>query len=122
MLKLKELREKKGLLQKDVANYLKIARNTYSQYEIGAREPDIITLISLADFFDVSVDYLIGRVDDPNVASDALVGTEDGRIVPLDDAGFSPEELSRITTVVESVVKKYLSTPDEETKENERKP
>lgn len=113
MLKLKELREKKGLLQKDVANYLKIARNTYSQYEIGAREPDIITLISLADYFDVSIDYLVGRTDNPNIANDVIVESADGNITSLDDAGLSPDDLSRITAVIEDVVKKYRSTTEE---------
>lgn len=113
MLKLKELREKKGLLQKDVANYLKIARNTYSQYEIGAREPDIITLISLADYFGVSIDYLVGRTDNPNITNDVIVESADGNITSLDDAGLSPDDLSRITAVIEDVVKKYRSTTDE---------
>lgn len=113
MLKLKELREKKGLLQKDVANYLKIARNTYSQYEIGAREPDIITLISLADYFGVSIDYLVGRTDNPNITNDVIVESADGNITSLDDAGLSPDDLSRITAVIEDVVKKYRSAPDE---------
>lgn len=113
MLKLKELREKKGLLQKDVANYLKIARNTYSQYEIGAREPDIITLISLADYFGVSIDYLVGRTDNPNITNDVIVESADGNITSLDDAGLSPDDLSRITAVIEDVVKKYRSATDE---------
>lgn len=113
MLKLKELREKKGLLQKDVANYLKIARNTYSQYEIGAREPDIITLISLADYFGVSIDYLVGRTDNPNITNDVIVESADGNITSLDDAGLSPDDLSRITAVIEDVVKKYRSTTEE---------
>jgi len=55
------LREKAGLTQKDLATKLGIARTTYSGYENGAREPDLDTLKRIADFFEVSLDYLLNR-------------------------------------------------------------
>lgn len=58
---LKSLRIKKGLTQQQVADLLKINRVTYTQYELDKREPDNTTLIALADFFNVTVDYLLGR-------------------------------------------------------------
>lgn len=61
MKHLKELRLKKKLLQKDVADYLGVNRTTYVKYETGASQPDNDTLSRLADFFGVSVDYLLGR-------------------------------------------------------------
>ena len=61
MLKLKELREKKGLSMRQAATDLNIPYNTYGLYERGEREPNIATLIKMADFFDVTVDRLIGR-------------------------------------------------------------
>ena len=61
MERLKELRLKKKLLQKDVADYLGVNRTTYVKYETGASQPDNDTLSRLADFFGVSVDYLLGR-------------------------------------------------------------
>jgi transcriptional regulator with XRE-family HTH domain len=64
--RLKELREEKGLLQKDVAKYLKITTSAYGYYEQGKRDPDTETLQKLADFFNVSVDYLLGRTDIKN--------------------------------------------------------
>jgi len=63
--RIKMLREKRGLSQAEVAKRLGIARTTYSGYEIGTREPDQNTLIKLAKFFDVSVDYLLGNTDNP---------------------------------------------------------
>lgn len=46
---------------------LNIAQNTLSQYETGVREPDLKTLRLLADFFDVSIDYLLERTDNPEI-------------------------------------------------------
>lgn len=61
MNRLKELRTSKGLLQKDMAAHLGIDRTTYVKYESEASEPSNDVLCMLADFFDVSVDYLLGR-------------------------------------------------------------
>ena len=62
-LRLKQLREKKKLTQADVAAHLQIARTTYARYETGEREMTYASLISLAEFFSVSIDYLLGRYD-----------------------------------------------------------
>lgn len=67
--RLKELRSKKGILQKDVAKYLGITTSAYGYYEQSKRAPDPETLEKLADFFKVSVDYLLGRTDDPSPPS-----------------------------------------------------
>ncbi len=63
MKNLKKLRESKGLSQMQLALKLGMNQNTISRYENGEREADYQTLILLADFFDVSIDYLIGRTD-----------------------------------------------------------
>lgn len=60
-MKLKELRIESGKTQKELADYLNVKQNTYSQYENGKLQIPIETLIRLADFYDVSVDYLLGR-------------------------------------------------------------
>lgn len=62
---LAELRKDKHLLQKDLANFLSISIGTVSNYETGAHEPDFETLCKLADFFQVSTDYLLGRTNLP---------------------------------------------------------
>lgn len=51
------------MLQKDIASYLNITTSAYGFYEQGKRKPDMETLKKLADFFNVSTDYLIGRTD-----------------------------------------------------------
>lgn len=63
MKNLKELRKKKGLSQLQLALKLGLTQNTISRYEHCQREADYQTLIMFADFFDVSIDYLIGRTD-----------------------------------------------------------
>lgn len=62
---LKELREKKGFTQKQLAEALYLSKTTISQYENGTHTPSIETFIKLADIFDVSIDYLLGRTAMP---------------------------------------------------------
>ena len=57
-MKIKELREKQGITQTELASKLDIGNVTYSRYEIGKREPDIQTLCKIADYYGVSLDYL----------------------------------------------------------------
>ena len=66
-MRLKELRKKKGISQLRLATDLNTTQNTISRYETGEREPGIGELIKLADYFHVSVDYLIGRTDNPKM-------------------------------------------------------
>lgn len=60
-MRLKELRKAKGLTQKQVGNDLSIPQNTYSNYERGDRKPPLVVLKILADYFDVTLDYLMER-------------------------------------------------------------
>lgn len=59
----KALREATGLTQSQMAEQLGISRSTIGMYETGAREPDFETLEKIADFFNVDIDYLIGRTN-----------------------------------------------------------
>lgn len=61
---IRNLREDRDLRQKDLAAMLNVSQNTYSQYETGVIELTASTLIKLADFYDVSVDYLLDRKQD----------------------------------------------------------
>ena len=62
--KIRELRIENGLKQKDLAQAVHIAANTLSQFEAGKANPSYDVLIALADYFEVSADYLLGRADD----------------------------------------------------------
>ena len=65
MMRLKELRRKKDITQEELAKQLQLSPSTIGMYETGRREPDFDTLQMIADYFHVSVDYLIGHTDDP---------------------------------------------------------
>lgn len=60
-MRLRDLREDNDITQNQIAIMLNIKQNTYSQYENGKREVPINILWKLADFYDVSIDYLVGR-------------------------------------------------------------
>lgn len=65
--RLKELRTSKGLSQKQLSIEIKISDRGIQRYEYGEREPSMSTLIALADYFNVSIDYLVGRTDNPKI-------------------------------------------------------
>lgn len=65
MFRLKELRKKRRMSQVTLAMELNMNQNSISRYETGEREADYKTLIAFADYFNVSVDYLLGRTDNP---------------------------------------------------------
>ena len=67
IIRLKELRKSKNISQLKLAIDLNTNQNTISRYESGEREADYSTLIALADYFGVSIDYLLYRTDNPNL-------------------------------------------------------
>lgn len=67
IFRLKELRKKKKISQVRLAIELDLNQNSISRYENCEREADYKTLIAIADFFQVSVDYLLGRTDNPKM-------------------------------------------------------
>ena len=66
-LRLRDLREDRQLKQIDVANFLNVKQTTYSKYELGKINIPIEALLKFSDFYHVSLDYLVGRTDDPSV-------------------------------------------------------
>ena len=63
-VRLKELRAEKGVTQKKLAEHLGIQPYSYQRLEYGIVRPGLNTAIALADYFNVSLDYLVGRSDD----------------------------------------------------------
>ena len=63
-MRIRDLREDNDLTQKQLAEYLHIKQNTYSQYENGQRQIPIEALIALAKFYKTSTDYILGLTDE----------------------------------------------------------
>ena len=64
-MRIRELRKARRITQLKMALDLDMSQNTISRYESGEREPGVAELIRIADYFRVSIDYLVGRTDDP---------------------------------------------------------
>lgn len=67
-MRLRELRKSKNMTLKDIANILNVSESAISQYENNKREMDNASLAIIADYFHVTIDYLLGRTDSPNLA------------------------------------------------------
>ncbi len=119
-MRLKELRIAQKLYQKDIADILGVDRTTYTKYESGASEPDIATLIQLADFFGVTVDYLISHEENVvsemstmeiNTIGKRIKGIRERQNLSLDDLAeklnMSPHQLF--------CYEYNMATPDEQT-------
>ncbi len=65
---LRGIREDRDIRQKDIAKYLNVSQNTYSQYETGVISLTAEVLIKLSDFYDVSIDYLLDRTNNPQIS------------------------------------------------------
>ncbi|MGW8822268.1 helix-turn-helix domain-containing protein [Paenibacillus lautus] len=106
--RLRELRSKKGLSQQELSNRLGFNRATYARYETGNTQPDFDTLQKLADFFDVSTDYILGRTN--TLSSSDRVN------------GFDEKEQAEFEAFINNpnhgiFFKDYLSAPEERKKE-----
>lgn len=87
-MRIKELREERDLTQEDVAKAIQTSQRNISRWEKGQNEPASSFLIKLADFFDVSIDFLVSRSDDfGNIVaasnSSASLTAEDQEILKL---------------------------------------
>lgn len=65
--RLKALRESRRIYQREMAEQLGLSFRGYQGYETNQTEPKLATLIAIADYYNVSIDYLVGRTDDPSM-------------------------------------------------------
>ena len=87
--RIRELRESSGYKsQQSFADAFGIAQSTVGNWEAGKREPNYDTTIRLADFFDVSVDYLLGRTDQKSMAVADTISSSNSADVPLTSDGL----------------------------------
>ena len=118
----KQLRLSSGLTQVEMAEKLGISRSTIGMYETGAREPDFDTLEKIADFFNVDIDYLLGRTEKttilPETAGKYYLNDETAKVAQeifenkelrglFDTArDASPEDLKTPQTILEALKRK----------------
>jgi transcriptional regulator with XRE-family HTH domain len=76
-LRIRDLREDHDLMQSDIAALLKTTKQQYSKYELMKQEFPIRHLSTLADFYNVSTDYILGKTKDPNPCKDTKKDEEE---------------------------------------------
>ncbi|MCJ7988914.1 helix-turn-helix domain-containing protein [Priestia sp. OVS21] len=106
--RLLELRKDKNKTQEDMSKILGVHRGTYANYEKGNRQPDFDMTKKIADYFDVTVDYLIGRTNDPQ--GDSL--KDDEKVLDgfwgYDLTGLSEEEIQELKKQIRKEIEFYL--------------
>lgn len=103
-VRLSQLRKEVNLTQEELSKKLKITRSALSLYELGKRDPDTETLNLLADFFHVSVDYLLGRTDIRDLSESKV---ETRAYHNLDVSGLPEEAIKQVEDYIEFVKQKY---------------
>jgi len=117
--RLEELRKKMKMTKKEVAELLKIDQSTYGKYELGKRQPDSEMLKKLADIFNTSVDYILGRTekynpadeianavkDDPELADfwNLLRQREDLKLLFKQTKKLEPREIQQIIRIIKAI-------------------
>lgn len=114
--RLKNLRENRGITQKFLAEKIGVKANTLSGYESGRREPDAETLRKMADYYEVTMDYLLGRTRDPKfsqatekIVNDIDLGSNVDDLMKKYNLMFNGEKLpkedvEKITQVVKTLM------------------
>lgn len=103
--RLKDLRKEKGITQKQLADMLKVGRPTIAGYETKGKEPDFDTVVLLADYFGVTVDYMLGRDETrkkpAEIDLDGLSEVQRANFELL--KALSPEEAVRVQAYIQGL-------------------
>lgn len=105
------LREERKLSQVEVAKALGMSRSGFSMYELGQREPDMEMVRKLADYFNVTTDYLLGRTDDPKGGNNEPIPEEWRKVIAqCRSLGLTPAQVMRalggLTIIGEALAQK----------------
>ena len=115
MKNLKNIRESTGISQKEFAKLCKIAPSTYNQYETGKREPDIKTLIEIADKLNCSIDSIVGRIINTHTKSNSEMEINEQEKTLLENFRSTTEQgkqrmIQSILNIYDETEKKNTST------------
>jgi len=107
--KLKLLRNKRGLSQKELTDRLNLNRSTYERYETSTTQPDYDTLKKLADFFNVSTDYLLGHDKPVDEMSEDEIDEEIKEIMKEVDVWYKdePEDKREKLEMLRKIIKTF---------------
>lgn len=111
MLNLSNARKAIHKTQQDVADFLGISRQAYSNYEAGKREPDFETLLKLGEYFNCSVDYLLGNKNDPALRSE--VSDEDIKFALFDGAPVTDAQFEEVKRFAKFIAEKNIRPKDD---------
>ena len=101
-IRLRELREEKGWLQKDVAEKLELSSSGYGYYETGKRSPDSSMLKKLCDLYNVDADYLLGRTNNKNKSNLKIA------LSSLSTDGLDDDDIEMVRGIIENLKKKNI--------------
>lgn len=110
MMRLKQIRKERGIKQTTLCAAFGIAQSTLSSWENSIYEPDQNTTLKLADYFGVSVDYLLGRDAPTPAPTDNTITAERLRALGIDTDGLdnlSDEQLSVIRTTLSALLDSF---------------
>ncbi len=114
--RLKELREEKGLTQEALGELVGLTKANISKYESGKLEPNIDTINYLANYFNVSTDYLLGRTDNRTTGMEKnngeIMGDPQIRALARASRNLSPEKKELLKRIAESMIEEAIK--DEE--------
>lgn len=122
-MNIKELRISKNLSQTELGNIVGVERSAICQWEKGGRQPDIQALWKMADYFGVSVDYLIGRISNPyrDILSPAEILTDEERKLINYFRVLNPSMRAYVMQMVKNAVLiKTVENEDKGAKNNEQ--
>lgn len=111
MLNLLNARKAIHKTQQEVADYLGISRQAYSNYEAGKREPDFETLLKLGEYFGCSVDYLLGNKRDP--APGGKVSDEDIKFALFDGAPVTDAQYEEVKRFAKFIAERNIHPKDD---------
>jgi len=108
--RIKRLREDKGVRQEDIGKMFNVSKSAVSQWENDIRTPDMDIIIKLADYFDVSTDYLLGRTDDPSPKQDDRQHVNDDEALEYLDELHKRPEMKALFQVSRKATKEDIET------------
>jgi len=123
--RLRFLREEKDISQEELGNIINAAKSTISQYELNKRNPDPDTLIKIADFFNASVDWLLGRTTQRELLTESRQNTnitiseinlEDLQVAAHDESGKTTPASDGLKKLIKDVLLEIDAEKRDETK------